>query len=155
MFKIRRAMKVYLKKDIERIGMAGEVINVEDGFARNYLLPRDLAQEITPGNERFFQKRIKQVEQRKEVISSQQSMLAERLKSLKLVIKRKMHDDGKLYGAINAHEIVDLLAEQGVSIAKSQVIFDKSIKSKGIYDITIKLTSRLQPKLKLSVVAEI
>ena len=129
-------MKVYLLKDVEKIGIAGEVLKVKDGFASNYLIPRKLAVEITPQNEASYQSRIKLVEHRKDVVSSKTSMLAEKIAALKIIVKRKMHDDGKLYGAINASEIVDLLKEKGVSVSKNQVELDKSIKTKGAFEVT-------------------
>ncbi len=147
-------MKVYLLKDVEKIGLAGEVLKVKDGFAANFLVPRKLAIEITPSNEDFYKGRIKQVEHRKEVVSSKTSMLAEKITALKLVLKRKMHDDGKLYGAINAAEIVDLLKEKGINVSKSQVDLDKSIKTKGSFEVTIKLSSSLKPKISLQVLPE-
>lgn len=147
-------MKVFLCKDIERIGLAGEIIKVGDGYARNFLIPRKLAVEITKENEPFYVNRVKKVENRKEVIETQTSMLAEKIKNLKITLKKKAHDDGKLYGAVNATEIVDLLAKKGIVIAKNQVKIDKSIKTKGAFNVTIKLTSRLQPKLSLNIVPE-
>lgn len=147
-------MKVYLLKDVPKIGMAGEVLKVADGFGQNFLLPRKLAVEITIQNESFYMQREKVVEHRKEVVATKTSMLAEKIGSIKLTLKRKMHDDGKLYGAISALEIVDLLAEKGVSISKSQVDLDKSIKAKGSYDVTIKLSSSLKPTVKLTIISE-
>ena len=147
-------MRIFLRKDLEKVGMAGEVIKVVDGYARNYLIPRGLAIEITSKNEAFYQTQTTAVEHRKEVIATQTSMLAEKIKSLKLRLKRKMHDDGKLYGAVNSSEVVDLLAQKGVSIGKNQVEFEKSIKSKGAFTVTIKLTSRLKPKLTLTIISE-
>jgi large subunit ribosomal protein L9 len=147
-------MKVFLRKDVEKIGMAGEIIKVNDGFARNFLIPRQLGVEITPDNESFYKKQIKTVDQRKEVIATKTSMLAERVRNLNLIIKRKLHDDGKLYGAINASEIVEALQVEGVSISKSQVLFGKSIKAKGSYEITLKLTANLKPTFKVTVVSE-
>jgi large subunit ribosomal protein L9 len=147
-------MKVYLLKDVPKIGMAGEVLKVADGFGQNFLIPRKLAVEVTPQNENFYKQREKIVEKRKEVIETKTSMLAEKINSLKLTLKRKLHDDGKLYGAVNPSEIVELLAEKGVSITKSQVEMDKSIKSKGSYDVTIKLSSKLKPSIKLTIVSE-
>ena len=147
-------MKVYLLQDVEKVGLAGEIIKVSDGFARNSLIPRKLGLEVTNDNEGFFKKREKVIEKRQEAIASKTSMLAERIKSLKLTLKRKLHDDGKLYGSVNPAEIVTLLATNGVSVAKNQIEFDKSIKEKGTYEITIKLSSRLQPKLILQVVPE-
>jgi len=74
-------MKVFLRKDIERVGLSGEIIKIVDGYARNYLLPRGLAVEITTKNEAFYQTQAKEVEDRKEVIATQTSMLAEKINS--------------------------------------------------------------------------
>ena len=147
-------MKVFLQKDVERIGMAGEMIKVNDGFARNFLIPKKLAVEVTAKNESFYKQKLKSVEHRKEVITTKTSMLAERIKDITITIKKKMHDDGKLYGAINATEVVEYFAKQGISIPKSQVNFGKSIKRKGKHNVVIKLTSRLKPSVKVSVISE-
>ena len=152
-------MKVFLTKNVEKIGLAGEILKVADGFAQNFLFPRKLAVQITPENEAFYTTKLKKVEQRKEVVASATSMLAETIKSTKITIKRKMHDDGKLYASIAPQEIVDALAEERIPIRirKSQVEFDKTIKAKGTYEdmITITLSSSLKPKLKqLKVVSE-
>lgn len=144
-------MKVFLLKDVPQVGMANEIIKVTDGYAHNFLFPRKLAIEVTAENEQSFAKRTKIIEKRNEVIATQTSMLAEKIKSLQLTIKHKAHDDGKLYGSVNPAEIVDLLAAQGVKVAKNQIIFDKSIKAKGTYEVTVKLSARLQPKVTLQV----
>ena len=147
-------MKVYLKKDVEKVGMAGEIIKVKEGFATNYLIPRGLAMAVTDSNAEFFKKRERTVENRKEVLSTQTSMLAEKINSMDLILKKKMHDDGKLYGALSSTDIVEKLSEKGVSVGKNQIIFGKSIKTKGVYEVVIKLSSRLQPKVKVTVVSE-
>lgn len=147
-------MKVYLKKDVEHVGMAGEIIKVKEGFAINYLIPRGLGIVVTDENANFFKKRERTIENRKEVLSSQTSMLAEKINSLDLVLKKKMHNDGKLYGALSSSDIVEKLSEKGVTVAKNQIIFGKSIKSKGVYEVTVKLSSRLQPKIKVTIVPE-
>ena len=147
-------MEVYLRKDIEKIGLAGEIIKVGDGFARNYLIPQGLAVEITTTNKSQYQSKIRKVENRKEVIATQTSMFAEKLNTISLTLKRKMHDDGQLYGSINASEVVEALAEKGINITKSQVEFEKSIKSKGTFKVVIKLTARLKPVITLNIIAE-
>ncbi len=147
-------MKVFLKKDVEKVGLAGEIVKIGDGFARNFLIPRGVAVEITAENEEFYSNKIKQVVNRKEVIASKTSMLAENINAMKLTLRRKMHDDGKLYGSVSTQEIVDLLALQGVMVGKSQVLIEKPIKAKGSYKITIKLTSTLQPQVNLLVTPE-
>lgn len=146
-------MKVFLLKDVEKVGLAGEIIQVADGFGRNLLIARKLAIEVTPENEASFAKRKRLVEKRQEVIESKTSMLAERIKSLVLTLKTKVHDEGNLYGAIAQSDIVDLLAQNGVSVSKNQVILDKGIKKIGTYKITVKLSSKLQPAFTLKIAA--
>jgi large subunit ribosomal protein L9 len=147
-------MKVFLKENIERIGIAGEIIVVKEGYARNFLIPGGLAVAITPSNEAFYKTRVKTVEQRKEVVATQTSMLAEKISHLNITIKRKMHDDGKLYASVGQAEIAQALVKQGVNVSKSQVEIEKSIKEKGVHTVIIKLTSRLQPSLKVTIVSE-
>ncbi len=147
-------MKVYLVKDVEKVGLAGEIVKVTTGFASNYLIPHKLGIVVTPANEAFYSTKIKTVEHRKEVVSSKTSMLAEKIKGLTVTLKRKIHDDGRLYGAISGGEIAEELAKEGVSVAKNQVEFGKSIKETGVHHVTIKLSSKLLPQLTVKVVSE-
>ena len=147
-------MKIYLLTDIERVGIKGEIIQVSNGYARNFVFPRKMGVEVTQANEAFYASRAKSVDERKAVIATKTSMLAEKINGLTIKITHKAHDDGKLYGAISASEIMELLAKEDVNVAKNQIIFDKNIKETGLFDITIKLSNKLQPKIKLKVVAE-
>ena len=146
-------MKVYLLKDVERIGMAGQIITASDGYAKNFLIPRQLGVEITPANEAFYaQKKHKEVVAA-EVLNSKVAMLAERIKGLHVTIKERVHDDGKLYGAVGADEVVELLKSKDVSINRKQVEFDKSIKAVGEHKVTIRLSSKLKPQMTIKVEA--
>ena len=147
-------MKIYLLADIERVGIAGEILTVKDGYARNFIFPKKMGVEVTPANEAFYIGKAKSVEERKAVIATKTSILAEKISGLTLKISHKAHDDGKLYGAVSAAEIMDLLAKADVTVAKNQIILDKSIKEVGLFDVTIKLSNKLQPKIKLKVSAE-
>lgn len=147
-------MKVFLLKDVEKVGMAGEIITVSDGYGANFLIPRKLALEVTPANESSFKNRVLVTEKRKEVVESKTSMLAERIAHTTVTAKLKVHDGDKLYGAIGVQDIVNLLADKGIVVAKNQVLLDKPIKTTGIHKITIKLSVRLQPQLSLKVVPE-
>jgi large subunit ribosomal protein L9 len=147
-------MKIFLRQDIENVGMAGEIITVSDGFATNYLLPKKLGIVVDEQNEAGFARRMQKIEQRKEIIGSKTSMLAERISSLVVTVKRKLHDDGKLYGSLHDKEIADALAEHGVSVSKNKIVIDKAIKGKGLHQVTVKLSSTLQPKLTVKVVSE-
>ncbi len=150
-------MKVFLTKNVEKIGLEGQILKVADGFAQNYLFPKKLAVQVTPENEAFYTAKIKHAVHKKEAVATETSMLAETIKSTVItakIAKDKIHHDGKLYGSISAQDIVNLLAEKRISITKSQVEFDKSIKAKGTYEVTIKLSSRLKPKVTLKVISE-
>lgn len=147
-------MKVYLTQNVPKVGMAGEIINVSDGYGANFLLPRKLGVKLTPENEAYYKNRVVQVEHRKEVIETETSMVAEKIKGTEIKLKCKVHDDGKLYGAVSQHDIVDALEAKGITISKSQVVFDKSIKKTGLHTVTIKISSRLQPTLQVKVVGE-
>lgn len=146
--------QVFLTKDIVNVGMAGEIVSVAPGFATNFILPHKLGIIVTEKNKNEFKARIQKIEKRIEVVKSKTSMLAERIKSLQITVKTKIHDDGKLYGAVRPQVIVDELAKHAITIAKNMVIFDKQIKEKGTHEVTIKLSSTLQPKLTVKVVAE-
>ena len=147
-------MKVFLAKDVPKVGMAGEIIKVSDGFAKNFIFPNKLGLLITADNESFYQNRIKTIEHRKEVVASHTSMLAEKINSLTVIIKKKMHDNDKAYGAVSAAEVVEGLAEKGISIRKSQVDFIKAIKTAGMHKVIIQLSSLLQPSLTIKVVPQ-
>ena len=145
-------MNVFLLKDIVQVGLKNEIIKVSDGYAANFLFPKKLAVEVTPANEKLYAAKARTVQNRAAIIESTSSVLGDQIAHLNLKLKKKMDGD-KLYAAIGQNEIVDLLKEHNVSISKSQVIFDKAIKSKGTFEVTIKLSSKIQPKFTLQVTA--
>ena len=146
--------KIFLKSDVPNVGMAGEIVSVAEGFAINFLLPHKLGLRVNEGNQGEFTKRLAKIEKREEVIKSKTSMLAERIKSVQVTVKGKMHADGKLYGAIRPQQIIDELAKEGISASKSMVVFDKQIKEKGTHSVIIRLSATLQPALTVKVISE-
>jgi large subunit ribosomal protein L9 len=148
-------MRVYLLKDVPKIGFAGEIIKVSEGYARNFLFPKKFAVLLTEENESFYQTKLKTVVQRKEALASETSMRAEKINNKVITIKRKVHDKERLYNSINPQEIADALAlVENVKITKSQVEIPKAIKELGSYPVTIKLSSRLKPTITVKIVAE-
>ncbi|MFH1643737.1 MAG: 50S ribosomal protein L9, partial [bacterium] len=145
-------MQVYLLKDVENVGMSGQVVKVSDGYAINFLIPRKLATRIGSSNEDFFKSQVKKIEIDKKALSNKISMLAEKIKNLHLTIKEKIHDDGKLYGSVSADEIVELLKEKEISVNKKQIDFPKAIKKIGEHKVIVKLSSKLKPEFILKVV---
>ena len=146
-------MNVFLLKDILQVGLKHEIIKVSGGYAKNFLFPNKLAVEVTKANEKLYTEKSRKVENRAAIIESTSSILGDQIAKLALKLKKKMHDNNKLYAAVNASEIVDLLKENNVSISKSQVVFDKAIKEKGTFAVTIKLSSKIQPQFTLQVIA--
>lgn len=147
-------MKVYMLQDVEKVGMAGQVIKVSDGYASNFLIPRKLAKKVGENDEKFFGKRVIKAKVDNQALNSKVAMLAERIKNMHIVVKERVHDDGKLYGAVGADEIVELLKQKDVSINRKQVEFKKSIRIVGEHKVVIKLSSKFKPELILKVVAK-
>ena len=147
-------MRVYMIKDVEKVGMTGQVIKVADGYALNYLIPNKLAIKVEEESLHFYQEKMNKQKVEVQVISSKIGMLAERLKTMHFTLKERVHDDGKLYGSVGAEEVVGLLKEKGVNINRKQIEFDKSIRSIGEHKVTIKLSSKLKPQITLKVVAQ-
>ena len=146
-------MKVYMLKDVVNVGMAGSIINVSDGYAKNFLFPHKYAVQVTDKNASSFKVKIEAVKQKTEIISSKVAMLAEKIKTLHLTIKEKTHDDGKLYGSVGPDEIVELLKKNDISVNRKQIEFDKSVKSIGEHKVTVRLSSKLKPEFVLKVVS--
>jgi large subunit ribosomal protein L9 len=146
-------MRVYMIKDVEKVGMSGQVVNVSDGFAANYLFPRKLAMPVTSGNMKQIQHVVQKEQVSAQILNSKVAMLAERIKTLHLTVKERVHDDGKLYGAVGADEVVELLKEKDIVINRKQVEFDKAIKAVGEHKVTIRLSSKLKPQLTIKVVS--
>lgn len=146
-------MQVYMLKDVERVGLAGQMLNVSEGYAKNFLIPGKLAIEVTEANRAFYAGKKQKEHIAAAVLSSKVAMLAERIKSLHVSIKERAHDDGKLYGAVGAEEVVELLKAKDIIINKKQVEFTKSIKAVGEHKVTIRLSSKLKPELTIKVEA--
>jgi len=147
-------MQVYMLKDVEKVGMAGQVVKVSDGYAVNYLFPRKLAVVVTKENIEPIHQKIQKEQATVQVLNSKVAMLAERIKALHLIIKERAHDDGKLYGAVGADEIVELLREKEIVVNRKQIEFDKAVKTVGEHKVTVRLSSKLKPQLTLKVVTQ-
>lgn len=146
-------MKVYMLQDVEKVGMAGTIVKVSDGYAMNFLIPRKLAKKVGTNEKEFFEKRSVKAKLDTQALNSKTAMLAERIKNMHLVVKERVHDDGKLYGAVGADEVVELLKKKDVSVNRKQIEFKKAVRSVGEHKVAVKLSSKLKPELTLKVVA--
>lgn len=147
-------MEVLLLSDVVNVGLAGQIKKVTEGYARNFLFPRKLAIQATERDVAQFRARKQQEVVDEQVIGSRVAMLAQHIKNMAFVIKKKVHDNGRLYGAVGQDEVVALLAEKNIHVNRKQIEFDKAIRATGEYEVFVRLTSKLKPTLKLKVVAE-
>lgn len=146
-------MKVILLKNIPGIGNEGDTINVKDGYARNYLLPKKLAVEATKQNLQLLlhKKTIEEIKRQKEL--RQAEHLKKKLKKVKITIPREAGEGEKLYGSVTSQDIAEALQKEGFSIEKRQIDLQEPIKTIGVYNIQINLHPEISTKIQVWVVA--
>ncbi len=147
-------MKVILKDDIENLGDIGEVVDVANGYARNYLFPRSLAVEANPKSIKQFEHVKRTMATKIEKVKKEKQSVADKISEIKLSFKAKAGDDGKLFGSITNIDIQKELSAQGVDIDRKKIIINEPIKRTGEYDIQIKLHSDIIANVKTEIVAE-
>lgn len=145
-------MIVILTQDVKGTGKAGDVIKVNDGFARNMLIPKGLAKEATQGNVRSLEKQKAIADQKREDQKAAAQIQAEELEKITLKIVSKGGDSGKLFGSITSKDIADALEEQeGIRIDKKKIEMDGPIKQAGNTEVVLKLFQDVSAKLKVEV----
>ncbi|MEO0004491.1 MAG: 50S ribosomal protein L9 [candidate division WOR-3 bacterium] len=147
------AMRVILLSDIERLGKRGEVVEVRDGFARNFLLPRKLALVADEANLRQLEMLKRQIASRETKVTKRLVDMAQRLGLVTVKAALKMGAEGA-FGAITNADIAALLKEVGHNVDKHQIVLDEPIKAPGVYDIPVKLGQEITATIKLWVVEE-
>ncbi|HTP80114.1 MAG TPA: 50S ribosomal protein L9 [Bacteroidota bacterium] len=147
-------MKIILRKDYEKLGKMGDTKDVKDGFARNYLIPRNIAYEATPGSLRALEEEKKQQSKRSDKEKKTSEALAGELGKTSVTIKMKVGEDEKLFGSVTSQMIAEALAEKGITVDKRQVELEDSLKSLGIYDVVVKLPGGVAGSVKVWIVRE-
>ncbi len=145
-------MKVILQKDLKNLGKAGDIVDVAEGYGRNYLLPRGLAVEATEGNIRTVKIEKQAKKQKKAREFEEAQVIAGRINGQKLQISTKVGEGGKLFGSITSQEISQRLKKQyKVEIDKRKINLLEPIKSLGKYPITI----RIHPEVKAEIIVDV
>jgi large subunit ribosomal protein L9 len=147
-------MKVILREDVEKLGKAGEVVKVADGFGRNYLIPRQLAVPADVRNLKSLEHDRRVIEARVKKTRKTAESLATRLSSVSLTIPAKAGEEGKLFGAITSRDIAEALGKAGVPVDRKTVLLLDPIKQLGDYKVKIKAGGDLAPEISVTVVAE-
>jgi large subunit ribosomal protein L9 len=147
-------MEVILRQAVENLGKPGDVVKVKNGYARNYLLPHNLAYEATPGN----LKRIQQERDRLEAAENQRRStaqeLATKLEQVSLTFSARVGEEGKLFGSVTAADIAQQLEQQGFHMEKRQIDLHEPIKALGVYRVPIRLHADVKPEIRVWVIKQ-
>ncbi len=144
-------MKVILTKDVDKIGKSGEMKTVADGFATNFLIPKQLAVPAAGGAYRAWQHDIASREDKRARERSEAEVTATRIASTTLTLGVKVGDAGKLYGSIGTKEIAEALARRGIVVDRHKVELEEPLKSLGTYKVAIKVFSGMTPEVTVVV----
>lgn len=146
-------MKVILREDVDKLGKAGDVVKVADGYGRNYLIPRKLAVPADVRNLRVLEHDRRVIEARAKKVRKSAEGLAERLSALSLVIPARAGEEGKLFGAVTSRDVALALEKAGVAVDRKLVQLPEPIKQLGDYRVKVRLGSDIVPEVAVSVVA--
>ena len=148
------ATEVMLMADVPELGKAGEVVKVADGYARNYLLPHELAAPVTPASLRRLDKLRKERAELAKIQIAEAQAKASKLEGVSVTIRAKTVDGEKLYGSVSVTEIAEALAAQGVAVDRSQLELAEHLKQTGTYDVPVRLHPDVVVTLKVWIVKE-
>jgi large subunit ribosomal protein L9 len=144
-------MKIILLEDVGKLGRAGDVVNVSDGYARNYMIPRKFAVEASPAN-------LRQMEHKKALGAGQVTRgkqeaqeLAEKLERISLILARQAGKEDKLFGSVTSKDLSEALAAEGLEVERKKILLDEPIKSVGSYEVPVRLHPEVSTKINVEV----
>ena len=147
-------MKVILTADLPHVGNVGQVVEVANGYGRNYLIPHGLAILSTPGNERSLAQQQKARLAREAKNKADAEALATQLQALSLSIAKKTGEGERLYGSVTSMDIADLLKAQGVSLDRRRIVLDTPLKTLGTHRVPIRLHPEVTTEVEVAVTKE-
>ena len=147
-------MEVVLKKDHEKLGKAMDVVNVKDGYARNFLIPQGIAVVATEGNRKVVAESKKLAEKREEKKLKEARVQAKKIEKIPCTIKAKVGEEDKLFGSVTTQEIADFLTKEGFAVEKRNIELEEPIKQLGVYSVKVNLYKDEYAKLKVWVVKD-
>jgi len=132
-------MEVILLERVQKLGQIGDVVNVKNGYARNFLLPQKKALRATKSNMAVFEAQRKEIEANNLAAKQDAEAVAEKMQGISAILIRQAGDSGQLFGSVSSRDVVSILADQDFKIERKQVVLDRAIKFLGIYDVEIRL----------------
>ncbi|MCK6604670.1 MAG: 50S ribosomal protein L9 [Ignavibacteriaceae bacterium] len=147
-------MKVILRQNIDSLGKVGDVVNVSEGYALNYLIPKKYAYAALKGNVTALEeeKRLIEKKRQKEVKAAQE--IASKLSDVRVSLTVQVGEDDRLFGSVTSQMIADALTEKGFDLDKRKIELDEPIKTLGIYDVNVRLHAQVAAPIKVWVVKE-
>jgi len=147
-------MKVILIANMDRLGKAGDIVTVREGYARNFLIPNNKAKPATPGNMGILEalKKKQAAEEAKKLAEAK--TIAGKIGNLSLTISAKAGEEEKLFGSVTVEMIADALKSEGFEVDKKEIILDEPIKKIGVYQLAVKVHPEVKAPLKVWVVKE-
>lgn len=147
-------MKVILMEDVDGLGRAGDIVQVADGYARNYLLPRKMALKASPKNLKAFEEERKRMVFRMDRARRDAQAMAEELNQLSLTVEVQVGEEDRMFGAVTSQTIAQLLREKGFDVDKRKIILEEPIRALGVYTVPVRLMPDVEAKVKVWVVKE-
>ena len=145
-------MKVILRKDVDKLGRAGDVKEVKPGYARNFLFARGLAMDATPAVIRWFEKGKEKRLALRQKAAAAAGEVAGKLAGVALSLSRPVSEQGKLFGSVGKSDILKSLKASGHVVGKDSVLLESSIKEPGEYEVEVRFAPEVSAKIKVSVV---
>ena len=147
-------MKIILRQDFDPLGKIGDVVNVKDGYARNCLIPQNIAILATSKNMRILEEERKLAERQQNRDRRNAEALSKELEKISITATVSVGEEDRVFGSVTTQTVADLLKEKGYDIDKRKIQIDETIKALGIYNILIKLHTDVEAKVRLWVVKE-
>ncbi len=147
-------MQVILKENISNLGRIGDLVKVSDGYARNYLLPRNLVVAADPKNIAVFEHHKRILEKKRQAQKADAEELAKKLSSYSCTITKKVGENDKIFGSVTASDIANALKKGGYEVAKGSIVLESPIKALGVHTIVVKLENDVSANVKIWVVKE-
>lgn len=147
-------MKIILREDVEKVGEAGTVVSVRDGYARNFLVPRGLAYAATAGALKKIEGEMKQRAKRIDRERVEIQGVADKLSQVSITIPMKVGEEDRLYGSVTNQMIADRLGNQGYAVDRRSIVLDEPIRTLGQHEVAVRLKHGVQGTVRVSVIAE-
>jgi large subunit ribosomal protein L9 len=148
------ATEVILMEDVDGLGQAGDLVKVADGYARNYLLPRNIAAPVTEATRRRVEKRRAAAEAQRAARRADAEALRAKLAALNLTIAVKAGAEGRLFGSVTAGDIAAALEKQGIAVDRHKIVLPHPLKELGAHKLTVRLMADIHAELNVTLVAE-